>query len=92
MVRARAELIIRGRVQGVFYRQSTREMTNSLGLTGWTKNCPDGSVKAIFEGERELIEAAIEWCRQGPPAAQVSEIEVNWHDFRGEFTDFNICQ
>lgn len=90
MTRVRAEVQIRGRVQGVFYRQSTKEMATSLGLSGWAKNCPDGSVAAVFEGEKLLVEKAIEWCRQGPPAARVSEVKVDWQEYRGEFTGFAI--
>jgi len=87
---ARAELNIRGRVQGVFYRQSTRETATRLGLTGWTRNNPDGSVAAVFEGEKQQIDKAISWCRQGPPAARVNEVDVDWQDFRNEFSDFHI--
>lgn len=61
-----------------------------MGLTGWAKNCPDGSVAAVFEGERQQVEAAIAWCRQGPPAARVSAVEVDWQEFRDEFAEFTI--
>jgi acylphosphatase len=90
MIMARAKLVIRGRVQGVFYRQSTKEMAIGLGLTGWAENCPDGSVAAVFEGEKQLVEEAITWCHQGPPAARVSTVEVDWQDFQGEFATFGI--
>ncbi|MCK4508172.1 MAG: acylphosphatase [Desulfuromonadales bacterium] len=90
MNKVRAELKIQGQVQGVFYRQSTKETAVRLGLTGWAKNCPDGSVEAVFEGEREAVGAAIEWCRQGPPAARVTEVEVDWQDFKDEFASFGI--
>ena len=90
MSKVRAELNIQGRVQGVFYRQSTRETAVRLGLTGWVKNCPDGSVAAVFEGERAAVEAGIEWCRVGPAAAAVSEIAVKWLDFTGELDGFRI--
>jgi acylphosphatase len=90
MIRVRAKLVIRGRVQGVFYRQSTKEMALRLGLTGWTKNCPDGSVAAVFEGEKHLVEAAVNWCRQGPSAARVSTVVVDWQDFQGKFATFEI--
>jgi acylphosphatase len=90
MTMARAEVIIRGRVQGVFYRQSTRETATGLRLTGWTRNNPDGSVAAVFEGEKQQIDRAIAWCRQGPPAARVSEVDVEWLDFRDEFSGFHI--
>lgn len=90
MSKVRVELNIQGRVQGVFYRQSTMETALRLGLTGWMRNCSDGSVTAVFEGEREAVDAAIVWCRQGPPAASVTDIEVNWLDFVGEFETFRI--
>lgn len=90
MTGIRAELTIHGRVQGVFYRQSTREKACSLGLTGWVKNCPDGSVAAVFEGEKTAVDAVIEWCRRGPVAARVSEIDLDWQVFQGEFSGFEI--
>ena len=90
MSMARVELLIRGRVQGVFFRQSTRETAVGLGLNGWARNNPDGSVTAVFEGEQQQIDRAIAWCRLGPPAAQVSEVAVNWLDFRGELSGFQI--
>ena len=90
MSKVRAELKIQGRVQGVFYRQSTKETAVRLELTGWTRNCSDGSVVAIFEGDKPNIDAAIEWCRQGPPAAQVTDVVVDWQDFKDEFSSFCI--
>ncbi len=90
MSNVRAKLKIQGRVQGVFYRQSTKETAVRLGLTGWVRNCSDGSVEAVFEGAKETVDAAIEWCRQGPPAARVTEVAVDWQDFQGEFSGFGI--
>jgi acylphosphatase len=90
MSKVRAELKIQGRVQGVFYRQSTMEKANSLGLTGWARNCPDGSVEAVFEGEKAAVDQAVEWCRQGPPAAHVTDVAIDWQDFVGECAVFGI--
>lgn len=90
MSKVRVELNIQGRVQGVCYRQATKETALRLGLTGWARNCPDGSVEAVFEGKREAVEAAIEWCRQGPPAARVTDVGVEWKDFREDFSGFEI--
>ena len=90
MRKVRVELSIKGRVQGVFYRQLTMKTAIRLGLTGWARNCSDGSVTAVFEGEREAVDAAIAWCRQGPPAAVVTDITENWLDFVGEFETFRI--
>jgi len=88
MRRARVRIV--GLVQGVFYRQSTVEMAQGLGLCGWVRNLPDGSVEALFEGERELIEQAVAWCRQGPPRASVSGVAVEWQDGPAECQGFAI--
>ena len=88
MSKVRAELKIHGRVQGVFYRQSTKETAVRLGLTGWVRNCPDGSVEAVFEGEKPAVDQAVEWSRQGPPAARVTDVVVSWKDFDGELDGF----
>lgn len=90
MSQVRAHLKITGRVQGVWYRQSTLEEANRLGITGWAKNCPDGSVEAVFEGEKSAVDQAIAWCRQGPPAAKVDDVILEWQDFKNEFGSFGI--
>ena len=89
MIRTRAELIIHGRVQGVFFRQSTVDMARSLTLTGWVMNCPDGTVSVVLEGEPGAVKKAVEWCHHGPPAARVRHVEVAWHKARGEFDCFD---
>jgi acylphosphatase len=75
---ARARAVIRGRVQGVFFRAETRDRARSLGLSGWVRNVPDGTVEAVFEGDRERIESILGWCRQGPAMAHVDEVQVEW--------------
>jgi acylphosphatase len=75
---ARARAVIRGRVQGVFFRAETRDRARSLGLSGWVRNVPDGTVEAVFEGDRERIESILGWCRQGPALAQVDEVQIEW--------------
>ena len=87
---ARARVRVYGIVQGVFFRANTRRIARSLGLRGYVRNMPDGSVEAVFEGERERIEKAIEWCHKGPPLAVVERVEVVWEEYRGEFDDFSI--
>lgn len=89
MEKARAHLLISGRVQGVFYRSFTEDIAHSLGLKGWVKNCSDGKVETIFEGKKKDIEKAISLCYKGPPAARVSNIDVRWEDFKGEFDIFS---
>lgn len=75
---AKAILLIKGRVQGVFYRYSTREKADSLGLSGWVRNLSDGSVEACALGDRGTIESLIEWCKVGPPHADVKSVHVDW--------------
>lgn len=90
MPEARAHVVISGKVQGVYYRVETRDQARSLGVTGWVRNMPDGRVEGLFEGERGYVEKLIEWCRQGPPRARVSDVTVEWQAGRGEFCGFEI--
>jgi len=90
MVLARARVRIYGLVQGVFFRANTKRVADNLGLKGYVRNMPDGSVEAVFEGEKEAIERAIEWCRVGPPLAVVEKVEVEWEPYKGEFETFSI--
>jgi acylphosphatase len=75
---------VRGAVQGVFFRAETRDRARSLGLAGWVRNVPDGSVEAIFEGDSERVESMIDWCRRGPRGASVTDVEVSDEDPQGE--------
>lgn len=59
-------------------------------LTGWVRNLADGRVEAVFEGEKDAIEGMIRWCHQGPPAAQVAGVIVEWESHRGDLNDFRI--
>jgi acylphosphatase len=72
----RVRVRIHGRVQGVFFRAETRSRAESLGLAGWVRNAPDGSVEALFEGDPVRVDSMVEWCRRGPSGAHVNEIEV----------------
>lgn len=90
MSKVRAHVIISGRVQGVYFRAETRDQAMLLGVTGWVKNRPDGSVEGLFEGEQEDVEKLISWCRQGPPGAEVSGVKLEWESYKGEFTKFKI--
>jgi acylphosphatase len=69
-------LNIRGRVQGVFFRESTRRQALALSVRGWVKNLPDGSVEAVAQGSPEAVESFIAWCHHGPASAQVEEVVV----------------
>jgi len=84
----RARVFVRGRVQGVWFRGSTEEEANRLGLNGWVRNLSDGSVEAVFEGPEEAVHEMIAWCRMGPRMADVSDVDVSFEPFKGEFDTF----
>jgi acylphosphatase len=88
----RAHLTIRGRVQGVYFRASTAYEAQNLGLTGWVRNCADGSVEAVAEGDRDKVEELVAWCRRGPRGARVEVVQVEWLPFTREFQDFRITR
>jgi acylphosphatase len=84
------QLQVRGRVQGVFFRASTQREARRLGLSGWVKNRPDGSVEILAEGEELSIRELHGWAQKGPSAARVDKVETRWRGFTGEFSDFRI--
>ncbi|MFZ3073394.1 MAG: acylphosphatase [Thermodesulfobacteriota bacterium] len=88
----RAHVVIEGLVQGVFFRDNTRETASSNGISGWVRNNPDGTVEAIFEGEEEAVKKTVEWCRKGPNGARVERVDVRWDEFMGEFYGFDIIR
>ena len=88
--KVRARAIISGRVQGVFYRMETKRAADRIGVYGWVRNLKDGTVEAIFEGDQGRVEAALKWCRQGPPHAEVTDVAATWSEYTGEFSGFNI--
>ena len=87
MVRVRA--VVSGRVQGVFYRQSTLEVARRAGLAGWVHNRGDGKVEAELEGERAAVDRVLAWMAEGPPAAVVMEVDVTDLEPTGE-TGFGV--
>ncbi len=87
---ARARILVTGIVQGVAYRQSTVWEAERRGLLGWVRNLADGRVEALAEGPREQVESLVAWCWRGPPAAQVSRVEVAWEPVRGDVEGFHI--
>ena len=80
---------VSGRVQGVFYRASTHEEAQRLGLKGFVKNEPDGSVYIEAEGDEAVLDALVAWCKQGPPAARVSNVEIQEGTWKG-FSEFTV--
>lgn len=83
-------LLVRGRVQGVFFRASTQREARRLGLTGWVKNRSDGVIEILAEGEEEEIKELIGWTNRGPSAARVDAVDVRWRSYTGQHADFRI--
>lgn len=77
-------------VQGIWFRASTKDKAEQLGLTGWVKNTPSGNVEAVFEGEEERIKDMLDWCHRGPPLAKVENVAVKKQPASNDFDDFSI--
>jgi acylphosphatase len=88
--KARAHVIIKGRVQGVFFRMNTARAANRFGVCGWVKNRRDQNVEAVFEGEEDRIKAILKWCSTGDPPARVSSVDLEWEEFTREYNSFDI--
>lgn len=86
----RAHVIVHGLVQGVWFRASTKDEADRLGVTGWVRNLPDGSVEAVFEGDKKKVEEIVGWCHRGPSGANVSKVEIVWEPYTREFGHFDI--
>lgn len=89
-MKVRAHVFVSGKVQGVFFRSSTRREAERHGVKGWVRNLKDGRVEAVFEGEEKEVEALIDFCKEGPPSANVTDLDVNWGEYTGKFEDFRI--
>jgi acylphosphatase len=83
MERTRAHVFVSGRVQGVFYRATTREQARERGVDGWVRNLDDGRVEAVFEGPVDAVEAMVEWCHEGSSRARVDGVDVEYGDPEG---------
>ena len=80
----RRRVVVEGRVQGVFFRDSCQQAARSAGVGGWVRNRADGNVEAVFEGEPEAVDRMVDWCRQGPRRADVDRVEVTDEEPVGE--------
>lgn len=86
-----AHVIITGKVQGVFFRMETMRTAEQSNIKGWVKNRADGSVEAMFEGEKKNVESVLCWCsEEGPPLSDVTTVAVNWEGYSGKFNEFKI--
>ena len=88
----RAHIFISGRVQGVSFRQFTKEKAQELELVGWTRNLSDGRVEVLIEGDKEKIDKFLSHLKQGPSLSKVEKIEVNYQKHQGEFKTFEIIK
>ncbi len=84
-------ILCTGKVQGVFFRASTRDQARAIGLNGWVKNQPDGSVLIHAEGGEDAIKQFVDWCKKGPPQARVAGVEVSDAEIKG-FDSFDISR
>ncbi|MCE9626144.1 MAG: acylphosphatase [Deltaproteobacteria bacterium] len=82
--------VIRGRVQGVFFRAWTQQTARSLGLVGWVRNRSDGSVELLAQGEKDPLEELLRLCRIGPPAARVEDVKVEWSEEAAKNSEFLV--
>jgi acylphosphatase len=89
-MRARLEVIVSGRVQGVGFRWHTAQKARALGLLGWVRNLPDGTVRVVAEGPRRSAESLLAWLHDGPDRAQVDHCEAVWREPTDEFDHFNV--
>ncbi|SFS07615.1 acylphosphatase [Halomicrobium zhouii] len=89
MTDTRAHVFVSGKVQGVFYRATTREEARKRGVDGWVKNLSDGRVEAVFEGPEDAVEEMVEWCHEGSDRAHVEDVEIEYDEPEG-FDSFEI--
>jgi acylphosphatase len=89
-VNVRAHVFVKGRVQGVFFRVETRQEAKKRNVVGWVQNTFDGRVEAVFEGQKEDVKKLVDFCRRGPSGAKVTDIDVQWQEYSGEFKGFKI--
>jgi acylphosphatase len=86
----RVRVLIKGRVQGVFFRAYTRDAAAEIGVSGWVRNRADGRVEALFEGEREKVDRMIAWCHQGSPLSRVETVDIQEEAYLGDQDRFDI--
>jgi acylphosphatase len=88
--KAQVRIVVRGRVQGVFFRGATGQEARGLGLAGWVRNRPDGAVEIRAEGARRNLEMLLAWAHRGPAAAHVTDVEAEWSEYAGNWHGFEV--
>ncbi|MDA1196458.1 MAG: acylphosphatase [Nanoarchaeota archaeon] len=84
----RLHLIIKGKVQGVFYRHNTVKQGHKLGIKGFVRNLPNGDVEVIAEGPEDKLKQLCEWCKKGPDNAEVDEVQEKWQEPYNDYVSF----
>ena len=90
MSKQRVHLFVKGKVQGVFFRQALKVMAKKKNVFGCVKNLKDGRVEAILEGEDVNVSSLVEWCHAGPANARVEDVEIRNEKYKGEFSKFEV--
>ncbi|MFH1055859.1 MAG: acylphosphatase [Candidatus Altiarchaeota archaeon] len=89
-VTVRAHVYVSGRVQGVFFRHSTKVKAQASGVFGWVRNLGDGRVEAVFEGEESAVKGVVKWCKKGPDGSVVDELNVKWDEEPEGLREFSV--
>jgi acylphosphatase len=92
MGQKRIHLVVRGRVQGVYFRATAQREARQHGLSGWIKNRTDDAVEIVAEGEEDDVKDFLAWAHAGPSTARVDDVDVRWRSYTGEYTDFRITR
>lgn len=90
MAKQRVRLFVKGKVQGVFFRQALKVKAKQNNVSGWVRNLKDGRVEAVLEGEDMSVSSVVEWCHAGPANARVEDIEIRNEKFKNEFEKFDV--
>ena len=88
--KVRIHIYVSGFVQGVMFRVNIRRKALELDVKGWTRNLEDGRIEALVEGNKNSVKKLVEWCRTGPPGAQVTSVEVRTEECKNDFNDFKV--
>lgn len=90
MANQRVHIFVKGKVQGVFFRQTTKSIAEKKSVTGWVRNLKDGRVEAVLEGQDINVSEVVEWSHRGPPNAIVEDVQIINEKYKGDFSKFDI--
>ena len=88
--KTRSRVVVSGKVQGVCFRMETKRVAESYSVSGWVRNNRNGTVEAVFEGEKGDVASVIEWCKKGPSHSKVNRVDIAEENYTGEFCGFDI--